>query len=241
MSVHAALSGRPRRGAKARWGEHWRGAGQIACVLMLGLWWLASLAATVEAEPQAIEPLNLGRWVSQLWEPIAAYGGLLTDDEREDVVVVLHRQDAIADDALLPVGSRGLAIFSLTPDGTYRREAQLEGVLPCVQCLGTVNRDPRAVPFEIDIADRQLTVSWIGNPNGFVFVRLVFAWEPARQAFGLIADEVVRTDPESGRKSRRVRDFRTGQAVTDGQVSDFAPRFMPAEEIKARDYEERSR
>jgi len=188
------------------------------------------------AHPELITPPNLKRWISRMWEPVAAAGGFLSNEEREDVVVVLHRRDAIPNDLVLPVGSRGLGIFSLDADGTYRRAAVLEGLLPCVQCLGTVNRDPLAAPFEIDIADRQLTVSWIGNADGFVYVRLVFAWNPREQAFGLVADELVRADRRGGIQSRRTRDFRTGRAETDGQVTEFPPRFIPAERVQAQDY-----
>jgi len=205
-----------------------------------------SLAAPVPAQPPApagagthpemITPPNLKRWISRMWEPVAATGGLLSNDQREDVAIVLHRRDAIPNDLVLPVGSRGLGIFALDADGTYRRIAVLEGLLPCVQCLGTVNRDPLAAPFEIDIADRQLTVSWIGNADGFVYVRLVIAWNPREQAFGLIADEVVRADRRGGIKSRRTRDYLTGRAETDGQVTKFPPRFIPAERVQAQDY-----
>ena len=171
-----------------------------------------------------------------MWRPVGSYGGLLNDDRRESVVVVLHRRDALPDATLLPVGSRGLAIFSLGADGVYRREALAEDLLPCVQCMGTVSRDPNAVPFEVDIEDRQLTVSWIGNDDGFVFVRLVIAWDDREHAFGLMADEVVRADRLSAIKSRRLRDYRAGRAVTDGEVTEFAPRFIPIEQVKATDY-----
>jgi hypothetical protein len=118
---------------------------------MLCLVHLPSAAALADVQPD-IEQLNLKRWISRMWEPVTALGGLLSHDQREDVVIVLHRRDAIPDDVVLPIGSRGLGIFSLGADGKYRRAAILEGLLPCVQCLGTVNRDPHAAPFEIDIA-----------------------------------------------------------------------------------------
>jgi len=204
-------------------------------LLTLCLVSLSSTAAPPDAKPD-IEPLNMRRWITRMWEPVTAVGGLLSDDQREDVVVVLHRRDAIPDDLVLPVGSRGLGIFSLGADGKYRRAALLEGLLPCVQCLGTINRDPHAVPFEIDIAERELTISWIGNADGFVSVRLVLAWDAKEQAFGLIADEVVRADGRGAIKSRRTRDYRTGRAETDGQVTEFPPHFMPAERIRAEDY-----
>jgi hypothetical protein len=193
-------------------------------------------AAADGRSPESVEPLDLGRWVTQLWRPVASYGGLLSNDEREDVAVVLHRRDALQDDPELPVGSRGLAVFSLGPDGTYRRDLLAEKLLPCVQCMGTINRHPDAVPFEIEIEDRRLTISWISNADGLVFVRLVLAWDPKEGAFGLVADEVVRADRFSGIKSRRLRDYAAGRAVTNGEVSRFAPRFIPADQVKATDY-----
>ena len=219
----------------ARAGARRRRAALPGLLLTLCLAQLASAAAPPDAKLD-IEPLNMRRWVSGMWEPVTAMGGLLSDDQREDAVVVLHRRDAIPNDVVLPVGSRGLGIFSLGADGKYRRAALLEGLLPCVQCLGTVNRDPQAAPFEIDIADRQLTISWIGNADGFVAVRLVLAWDAKEQAFGLIADEVVRADGRGAIKSRRTRDYRTGRAETDGQVTEFPPHFIPAERIRAEDF-----
>jgi hypothetical protein len=76
-------------------------------------------------------------------------------------------------------------------------------------------------------------VSWIGNADGFVSVRLVIAWDAKEQAFGLIADEVVRADRRGAITSRRTRDYRTGRAETDGQVTEFPPHFMSAERIRA--------
>ena len=207
-----------------------------AFLLALCLWSVAPLGEDLAQPSKGIEPINLGRWISHMWRPVASYGGLLSDDQREDVAVVLHRRDALPDAAVLPVGSRGLAIFRLGADGVYRRETLAEDILPCVQCMGTLSRDPDAAPFDVDIEDRQLTLSWISNADGLVFVRLVLAWDAHEQAFGLIADEVVRADRLSGIKSRRVRDYRAGRAVTDGRVSEFAPRFIPAERVKAADY-----
>ena len=197
---------------------------------------LCGLPPPLAAAPAVAAPLDLAHWVTHLWQPVGAYGGLLTNDQTEDVVIVLHRRDAIADDPLLPVGSRALAVFSLGADGLYQRTTLLEGLLPCVQCLGTINRDPQADPFEIEIADRQLTVSWIGNADGLVWVRLMIAWDERARAFGLAADEVVRGAPLSGVSSRRTRDYRTGRAVTDGQVSAFPPGLVPLSRVRAADY-----
>jgi hypothetical protein len=209
-------------------------AGLIAALWAAGAI-LAAPPVPAAPSPAQLEPLDLGRWFSRMWRPVASFGGPLSDDTREDAVIVLHRRDAVPEDQL-PVGSRGLAIFSLGADGVYRREALAEGLLPCVQCLGTISRDPDAVPFEIDIEDRQLALSWIGNTDGFVFVRLVFAWDPHERAFGLVSDELVRANRLSGIKSRRLRDYRAGRAVTDGEVSAFAPRFIPIDQVKADDY-----
>ncbi len=201
-------------------------------MLTLCLVHLPSTAVLADAQPD-IEQLNLKRWISRMWEPVTALGGLLSHDQREDVVIVLHRRGAILDEVVLTIGSRGLGIFSLDAKWKYRRATILEGLLPCVQCLGTVTCDPHVVPFEIDIADRQLTMSWIGNADGFVSVRLVIAWDAKEQAFGLIADEVVRADRRGAITSRRTRGYRTGRAETDGQVTEFPLHFMPAERIWA--------
>ncbi|HYN77215.1 MAG TPA: hypothetical protein VES73_05420 [Lamprocystis sp. (in: g-proteobacteria)] len=222
-----------------RWGR-WRRAVAPGLLLGFGLW-NAPLPAMAQAgaqtpPPKAIDPIDLGRWVSRMWRPVGAVAGHLNDEQRESVVVVLHRRDALPDATLLPVGSRGLAIFSLGADGVYRREALAEDLLPCVQCLGTVNRDPNAAPFEIDIEGRQLILSWTGNDDGFVFVRLVIAWDLREQAFGLIADEIVRADRLGKIQAQRRRDFQAGRAVTDGEVTEFAPRFVPIETVKATDY-----
>lgn len=205
-------------------------------LLVFGLWSVPLQAKVLDRPPAEVEPVDLGRWFSRMWRPVASYGGLLSADELEDVVVVLHRRDAIPDDDRLPVGSRGLALFTLDRKGVYRREALAEEILPCVQCMGRISRDPDAAPFEINIEDRRLTLSWISNAEGFVYVRLVIAWDAQQGAFGLIEDEVVRADQRGGIKSRRLRDYRAGKAVTDGQVTEFPPRFIPAEQVKATDY-----
>jgi len=210
--------------------------GWSGLLLALGCWLAPLPAAAQTPRPEPIEPIDPGRWISHLWEPVASYGGLLTDDALEDVVILVHRREAFGDDPLRPSGSRALAIFSLTDAGVYRREVLAEDILPCVQCMGTINRDPDAVPFEIDIADRELTVSWISNADGLVYVRLTLAWDAREQAFGLAADEVVRGDGQRGIVWRRLRDYRGGRVVTGGTARDFTPRFIPAEQVKAADY-----
>lgn len=202
-----------------------------------------ALAAGVAAAPPAPPPLpdvpdpvDVRRWISQLWQPLASYGGLLNPDRLEDVVVALYRRDAIPGDLELPVGARGLAIFELRANGTYVRRALAERILPCVQCLGTFNRDPGGVPFEIDIADRRLTVSWIGNADGLLAVRLTIAWDPANQAYALIGDDLMRSDPMTGLQTRRTRDFVAGREVRDGEETAIEPRFIPIESVSAADY-----
>lgn len=224
--------GRPRGGgAGAR-----RWPGRIGGLLLL---WLTAVGTVCLPTAQGAEgagALDIAPWISRMWEPIAVVSGPLTDERRDDVVLVLHRQDALPNDPILPIGSRGLAIFSRGADGRYQRVAMLEGFLPCVLCMGTLSRDPLAAPFEIDIADRRLSVSWISNADGLVYVRLELAWDPREQAFGLVTEEVVRAERLGGIKSRRQRDYRTGRAETDGLVTRFTPHFVPAERIRAGDY-----
>lgn len=205
--------------------------------VLLALWAGVLKAAVPDgAAAEGVGALDLARWVTRMWEPVAAVAGPLTDARREDVVLVLHRRDALPDDPILPVGSRALAIFSRRADGRYQRAALLEGFLPCVLCLGTLNRDSAAAPFELDIAEQRLSVSWISNAEGFLYVRLVIAWDAREQAFGLIAEEVVRGDRLSGIRSRRLRDYRSGRAETDGRETRFTPYFVPAEQVHADDY-----
>jgi len=201
--------------------------GWLGLLLALGCWLAPLPAAAQTPRPELIEPIDPGRWISNLWAPVASYGGLLTDDALEDVVILVRRREAFGDDPLRPSGSRALAIFSLTDAGVYRREVLAEDILPCVQCMGTINRDPDAVPFEIDIADHQLTVSWISNADGLVSVRLTLAWDAREQAFGLVADEVVRGDEQRGIASRRLRDYRGGRAVTERYSERLHPAFHP--------------
>lgn len=203
-------------------------------LLVLGVLCVASAASSLKTDVTG--PIDIDGWVSRLWQPIASYGGLLDPDELEDVVVVLYRRDAIPGDEQLPIGSRGLAIFALTPDGQYRREALAERLLPCVECLGTFSRDPSGVAFEIDIEDRRLDVSWISNEGGLLSVRLTIAWDPARSAFALVQDELIRTDPGGWIQSRRRRDYVAGREVVDGETRPLQPRFIPIEEVSARDY-----
>lgn len=205
------------------------------CLAMLCCVWGLPARAASEV-PEVPSPLDLGRWIPQLWEPLAAYGGMLSPDGLEDVVVVLHRRSAIPGDKILPVGSRGLAIFELRPNGSYVRGALAERILPCVQCLGTFNRDPRGLPFEIEIADGKLEVGWIGNADGLLAVRLTVAWNEERQAYALVADDVARNDPLTGEQSRRIRDFVAGRQVQDGETTEIAPRFIPIESVSADDY-----
>ena len=225
------------RGSTGGGGRRWRWCWCVAV-------WLVLLSAGFArgAPPPAAEPaegpgaLDITPWISRMWEPIAVVSGPLTDERRDDVVLVLHRQDELPNDPILPIGSRGLAIFSRGADGRYQRAALLEGFLPCVLCMGTLSRDPLAAPFEIDIADRRLSVSWISSADGLVYVRLELAWDPREQAFGLVTEEVVRAERLGGIKSRRLRDYRTGRAETDGLVTRFTPHFVPAERIRAEDY-----
>lgn len=193
---------------------------------------VSGLAAAVDVA----EPVNVERWVSRLWEPVGSAGGLLSPDDLEDVAVILHRRDAIPGDSTLPIGSRGLAIFELRPNGTYVRQALAERILPCVQCLGTLSREARGVPFEIDIEDRRLVVGWIGNADGFLAVRLTIAWDERYQAYALVADDVARGDPATGLKTRRIRDFVAGKERRDGEEVAIEPRFIPIESVSADDY-----
>lgn len=181
-------------------------------------------------------PLALDRWISQLWEPLAAYGGRLNPDPLDAVAVVLHRRDAVPGDLSLPVGSRGLAIFALKPNGSYVRRVLAERMLPCVQCLGTLNRDPAAVPFDIDFIDGKLSVGWIGNADGLLAVRLTIAWDAQREAYALVADDVARSDPLTGIQTRRIRDFVSGRQIENGETIAIVRRFIPLESVSADDY-----
>lgn len=222
----------PPRHARAGLVLSWRSLLPRALVL----WALCVPTAVPAPMPKVSDPIDIEGWVSRLWEPVASYGGLLDPDDLEDVVVVLHRRDAIPGDEQLPVGSRGLAIFALTPDGQYRREALAEQLLPCVGCLGTFSRDPGGVPFEIDIEDRRLRLSWISNDGGLLAVRLTIAWDPARRAFALVQDEVMRAESGGLIRSRRSRDYVTGSEVIDGAARPMEPRFIPIDTVSARDY-----
>ncbi len=200
------------------------------------LWALLAPATVCASKPEVTEPIDIAGWVSSLWEPVAAYGGLLDPDDLEDVVVILHRRDAIPGDPEFPIGSRGLAIFTLTPEGTYRREGLAERLLPCVECLGGFGRDPGDVPFDVEIADRRLQLSWLSNDSGLVSVRLTIAWDAERRAFALVGDELMRADAAGGIQYRRSRDYVAGREVLDGVGRPMAPRFIPIETVSAEDY-----
>lgn len=207
----------------------------LACA---GVLLIASRFAAAAA-PEAgnpVDPVDLGRWMSELWTPVASYGGLLGPGDLENAVVVLYRRGAIPGDDRLPVGSRGLAIFELEPTGKYVRKALAEELLPCVSCMGTMGRDPDSAPFEIDIDDRKLSVGWIQNEDGLISVRLTFAWSPERQTYALIADDLARGDARTGLRSRRTRDFVSGREIRDGIAMPIEPRFVPIQEVRARDY-----
>lgn len=186
--------------------------------------------------PEVIDPVDVSGWVTQLWEPLETVGGDLTGNGLEDLVVALHRRDAIPGDDQVPVGSRGLAIFLLSPNGRYRRVVLAEKLLPCVTCLGSLSRDSAGVPFEIDITGRKIQVSWISNKDGFASVRLTFAWNRKQRAFGLVRDEVNRAGPLRGGHSRRTRDYEAGIQVDDGVKTSMEPRFIPIETVSAADY-----
>lgn len=226
MTGRPACEHRPP-GREARRASRW---------LLSAAWLLAFAAQGAAVLPDVPEPVDLQRWISQLWEPVGSTGGLLSPDELEDVAVILHRRGAIPGDLGLPVGSRGLAIFELRPNGTYVRQALAEEILPCVQCMGTVYRDAQGVPFEIDIENRQLFVSWIGNADGLLAVRLTIAWDARHEAYALVADDVARSDPISGFKTRRIRDFVAGREVRDGEEIVIERQFIPIENVSADDY-----
>jgi hypothetical protein len=182
------------------------------------------------------KPVNLDGWITRLWQPIATVGGLLDTDNRQDVVVVLHRRDALPGGLGLPVGSRALGIFALQRDGSYTRQVLAEGLLPCVECLGTFNREPSGLPFEIDIEGRRLEVSWIGNRDGLLSVHLTIVWDVKQEGYRLAADETVRRDPASGALLRHRRDFVKGLELVDGEERPMKARFVAIQDVKAEDY-----
>lgn len=203
--------------------------------LLLAL--LVTLSSGVLAEEdEGLRPVDVARWVSALWEPLYTQGGDLQGDDAEEVVAILHRSDAVPGDEEVPVGARGLAIFTLNPRGGYFRTGLAERILPCVSCLGPIHADPRGMPFEVDIDNRELRVGWVSNADGLTSVRLTIAWDAERGGYGLVADEVVRAGAGVGTRSRRVRDYRAGTESVNGETRPIEPRFIPIEAVSALDY-----
>jgi len=182
-------------------------------------------------------PLVLDDRVSDLWEPVAAIGGQIFPDAPEEVVVVLHRRESPTIGDTLPRGSRGLAVFRLNDQGTYDLIAQADGVLPCVYCLGTLNRNPMANPVDIEIEDQRLTIGWISNKDTLIAVRLTFAWSEEDLAFLLVTEDLTLANSRTREiASRRIRDYLEGTETVNGQTRPIARRHIPMQQVKAQDY-----
>lgn len=203
--------------------------------LLLALVAMVSFAALAQ-EDEGPRPVDVGRWVSALWEPLYTQGGDLQGDAAEEVVAILHRYDAVPGDEQVPVGARGLAIFMLNQRGGYVRTGLAERILPCVTCLGPIHGDPGGMPFEIDIDNRELRIGWVSNADGLISVRLTIAWDAEQGGYALVADEVVRAGAGVGARTRRVRDYRAGTETVNGETRSIEPRFIPIAEVSALDY-----
>lgn len=228
------------RRAPRHWCSSARCFGLLICALWIGQVFAADTGA--DADPEAavdlrmlLEPLQPTGWIPRLWEPVATVAGPLDDDDLPEVALLLHRTGAIPEDPT-PVGAHGLAIFSLNEEGRYELALLADRLLPCVDCLGSLRAGPGDNPFDIEIEDRRLTIGWLSDVDALVSVRLSFAWNPDYQAYALVADDLARAGRTREITSRRTRDFIAGKEQNNGDTIPIVPRFVPMDEVEAKDY-----
>lgn len=183
-------------------------------------------------------PPAISRWLPpSWWVPVQAVQGDLNANGLADLAIIVERPRFTTEDPAWPAGARGLLVLFAEAPGQYAESVFVPGLLPCADCLDSLNRGVESVVTELAIADDgALELGWLHRRDGTRAVRLFIAWDAREARLGLRADDVIRLDDARGQRTRTRRDFRTGQQWRDGVEQPISARFIPIEAVSADDY-----